>query len=56
VVVTKLRWARGKDKDDARDVMAVQQDKLDWGYIELWCKRHGTLALMEEIRHAVPPK
>jgi hypothetical protein len=54
VVVTKLRWARGKDKDDARDVMAVQRDKLDWGYIEDWCRRHGTLALMKEIRHSLP--
>jgi hypothetical protein len=56
VVVTKLRWARGKDKDDVRDVMAVQRDKLDWGYIEQWCGRHGTLALMEEIRRALPAK
>ena len=30
VVITKLRWARGKDKDDARDVIAVQKGKLDW--------------------------
>jgi len=54
VVITKLRWARGKDKDDVRDVMAVQRDKLDWGYIEDWCRRHGTLALLEEIRHSLP--
>lgn len=53
VIVTKLRWARGKDKDDARDVMAVQQDKLDWAYIEEWCRRHGTLPLMEEIRRSI---
>jgi hypothetical protein len=56
VVVTKLRWARGKDKDDARDVMAVQRDKLDWGYIENWCRRHGTLGAMEEIRRSLPAK
>jgi len=56
VVVTKLRWARGKDKDDARDVMAVQRDKLDWAYIEHWCRQHGTLALLEEIRRALPAK
>lgn len=53
VIVTKLRWARGKDKDDARDVMAVQQDKLDWPYVEEWCRRHGTLPLMEEIRRSI---
>ena len=56
VVVTKLRWARGKDKDDVRDVMAVQRDKLDWGYIEDWCRRHSTLGLMEQIRHSLPAR
>ena len=56
VVVTKLRWARGKDKDDVRDVMAVQRDKLDWAYIEQWCRQHGTLALLEEIRRSLPAR
>lgn len=56
VVVTKLRWARGKDKDDVRDVMAVQRDKLDWAYIEQWCRQHGTLSLMEEIRRSLPER
>ena len=56
VVVTKLRWARGKDKDDVRDVMAVQRDKLDWGYIKDWCRRHSTLDLMEQIRHSLPAR
>jgi hypothetical protein len=56
VVVTKLRWARAKDRDDARDVMAVQRDRLDWTYIESWCRQHGTLALLEEIRGALPAR
>lgn len=54
VVVMKLRWFRKKDRDDIRNVMTVQRGKLDWNYIETWCKRHGTLALMEEIRRSVP--
>jgi hypothetical protein len=54
VIVTKLRWARGKDKDDARDVMAVQQDKLDWAYIAEWCQHHGTSTLLEELRRSIP--
>jgi hypothetical protein len=54
VIVTKLRWARGKDKDDARDVMAVQADKLDWPYILGWCHRHGTLTLLQQIQHSIP--
>jgi hypothetical protein len=52
VIITKLRWARGKDKDDARDVMAVQQEKLDWPYVEEWCRLHGTLPLMQELRRS----
>jgi hypothetical protein len=56
VVVTKLRWARSKDKDDARDVMAVQWEKLDWGYLERWCGKHGTLRLLQEIRDSLPAK
>ena len=54
VVVMKIRWGRGRDKDDIRAVMGVQGDKLDWGYIEGWCDRHGTRALLEEIRRTVP--
>jgi hypothetical protein len=52
VIITKLRWARGKDKDDARDVMAVQQEKLDWPYVEEWCRLHGTLPLMQELQRS----
>ncbi len=54
VIITKLRWARNRDKDDVKDVMSVQRGKLDWKYIEEWCGRHGTLALMEKIRASVP--
>ena len=54
VIVMKLRWARGQDKDDVRGVIAVQGDKLDWPYIESWCERHGKRALLEEIRRTVP--
>jgi len=54
VIVMKLRWARSKDKDDVKDVMSVQRGNLDWNYIEEWCKKHRTFALMEEIRNSVP--
>ncbi len=54
VIVMKLRWFRRKDRDDIRNVMAVQHGRLDWPYIESWCQRHGTLALMDEIRRSVP--
>jgi hypothetical protein len=50
VIVTKLRWARGKDTEDVRAVIAVQYKNLDWTYIEEWCRSHGTLKLLAELR------
>lgn len=58
VIVTKLRWAqkgrRTKDRDDARDVIAVQGDRIDWDYVHRWCEPHGTRALLDEIRASIP--
>ena len=57
MVVTKLRWARdagrAKDRDDVRGIIAVGGSDLDWRYIEDWCERHGTRALLDEIRAAL---
>jgi hypothetical protein len=54
VIITKLRWSkqgrRTKDIDDARNVIAVQAGKLDWPYVEAWCDRHGTRALLDRVR------
>ena len=59
VIVTKLQWAslgnRSKDRDDARDVIAVQGDRIDWDYVHRWCEQHGTRALLDEIRASIPP-
>jgi hypothetical protein len=59
VIVTKLHWARlanrSKDRDDARDVIAVQRDGIDWAYVHRWCDEHGTRALLDEIRASIPP-
>jgi predicted nucleotidyltransferase len=55
VIVTKLRWARSKDRDDVRDVIAVQEGRIDWEYVHSWTERHGTTALLEEIRRSIPP-
>ncbi len=58
VVITKLRWSRqgrrGKDIDDVRAVIAVSGHRLDWNYIDRWCDRHGTRALLDEIRPSTP--
>ncbi len=59
VIVTKIRWAflgnRSKDRDDVRDVIAVQADRIDWDYVHRWCEEHGTRALLDEIRASIPP-
>jgi hypothetical protein len=55
VLVQKLRWGRPKDLDDARDVMAVQQESLDWKYIENWCRTYGTYDILIGLRDAIPP-
>lgn len=58
-IITKLRWARhggqGRAKDviDARNVVAVQGDSLDWEYVENWCRQHGTLDALQDVRRAV---
>jgi hypothetical protein len=54
VVLMKLRWCRDKDRADVLNIMSVQRGKLDWAYIENWCREHRTLDLMEKIRRSVP--
>jgi hypothetical protein len=53
VIIWKLRWARAKDLEDVKAIMAVQREKLDWHYIESWCSRHETLAVLRSIRNNV---
>jgi hypothetical protein len=54
VLVTKLRWlhlaGRRKDEDDIRAVMRIQQNSVDWPYVESWCDRHGTRELLDRLR------
>lgn len=59
MIVTKLRWAAGahrsKDRDDIRNILAVQGRGLDWAYLDRWSTAHGTALLLSEIRASVPP-
>ncbi|MCR4411540.1 MAG: hypothetical protein NUV77_03835 [Thermoguttaceae bacterium] len=59
VVVTKVRWLmatrRSKDREDARSVIAVCGESIDWDYVYSWCDRHGTRELLDEIRRSIPP-
>lgn len=54
VVIMKVRWLREKDRPDIKNVLTVQRGKLDWPYIEQWCREHGTLAKLDEIRRSIP--
>ena len=53
-VITKLRWFRvgnrTKDRQDARGMIAVQGDRIDWDYVNSWCDRHGTRELLKSVR------
>lgn len=59
IVIQKLRWfkqiRRAKDREDVRLVMAHQWRALDWLYVERWCREHGTLDLLNEIKAEVQP-
>lgn len=56
VVVQKLRWGRVKDLEDAKYILAVQGEALDFSYIERWCDEHGTRALLDRLRSEIPPE
>ena len=59
MIITKLRWAveasRIKDRDDIRNMLAVQGSTLDWDYLNRWSAAHGTARLLDEIRFSIPP-
>ena len=55
-IITKLRWPRSKDFDDARDVIAMQGDALDWNYIHQWAAIHGSRAKLDSVRESIPPR
>jgi hypothetical protein len=54
MIVTKLRWAEdaGREKDtlDLRNLIAVQQDAIDWSYVEAWCAQHGTRGVLDRLK------
>ena len=54
LIVQKLRWARDQDVSDVTDILSISGKTLDYSYIENWCKQHGTLARLEEIRSSIP--
>lgn len=55
-IITKLRWPRSKGFDNARDVIAMQADDLDWNYIHKWTTIHGSQAKLDRVRASIPPR
>jgi hypothetical protein len=50
LIIQKLRWARRKDLDDIVNVLTVNANSLDWRFINEWTERHGTTALLEQLK------
>ena len=55
VLVVKLRWQRRKDLVDVTYVMGINEQNLDWNYLEKWCAKHGTRDLLLQMRAELPP-
>lgn len=56
VVIQKLRWGHDKDIADARMVVLVQRDSLDWPYIRRWTDEHGTSFTSDAIQGDESPR
>jgi len=60
MIITKLRWSQhaGREKDisDARNLIGVQYERVDWPYVESWCDRHGTRELLDRLRRECAPE
>lgn len=58
MIITKLRWAmnanRPKDREDVRNMLAVQGTRLDGAYLDRWTTEHGTAQLLAEILASLP--
>ncbi len=49
VIIQKLRWQREKDIMDARTVLQVQYERLDWQYLRRWTDTHETTKLLDQL-------
>jgi hypothetical protein len=56
VIVIKLRWQRRKDLVDVMYVMGLNDEDLDWNYLEKWCAEHGTRDMLLKLRSELPPR
>lgn len=54
VSIQKLRWQRFKDLDDALGILGVSGNFLDFEYVRLWTRLHGTDSLLDTLLRNVP--
>lgn len=53
VIIQKLRWARPKDIEDARNVLLVQAATLDFRYITMWCETLGISQRFKQLQQSL---
>lgn len=54
LLIQKLRWVRNKDIEDARNIITVQREAIDFSYVESWCARHDTLERLAGVIADIP--
>lgn len=53
IILAKLQWSldSGSERQlgDAKGIVEVQRDRLDWPYLNTWAERLGVMTLLEKI-------
>jgi len=48
-ILAKLRWPKIEHWRDILSIVNVQEDRLDWTYIETWAPRLGVADLLPKL-------
>ncbi len=55
LLIAKLAWSEGTSElqlRDCRNLMRVNETRIDWPYLERWAGTEGVAELLERVRHA----
>lgn len=55
LVIAKLAWSEGTSElqlRDCRNLVRVNETRIDWDYLERWADAEGVAELLERVRHA----
>lgn len=55
LVIAKLAWSEGTSElqlRDCRNLVRVNEARIDWAYLERWAHTEGLSELLERVRHA----